>query len=115
MASERGGVEGRGGIVREEVDRLLEERHGERPPLSAASRLEADLGLSSLDVASLVVRIEERLGDSGPSAVAVSDLRTFGDLLSSLAGAPSSAGSPDDSLMQARARAAARRRTRKSG
>lgn len=105
-------------IVHEEVARVLADREGRPTELSAASRLGADLGLSSLDVAALVVRIEERLGGSGPSAVPVSDLRTFGDLCSSIGGSSSVAATrtaADDPLMRARARAEARRRTRKSG
>ena len=105
-------------LVREEVSRFLEQRHGRRPSLAEGSRLEADLGLSSLDLAALMARLHDRLGRPPSPAVAHTELRTFGDLLSAVGrpdAAPAAGDAADDPLARARARADARRRSRPDG
>lgn len=91
---------------------FLVERHGRRLPVAAASRFDSDLGLSSMDVAALVARLQEGLGAPPAEAVAPTDLRTVGDLCDALGGGAGEAG--DDPLAEARARAAARRGSRSS-
>ncbi len=103
--------------VLEEVRRVMEEVGLEERPLEPAARLNADLGLSSLDLAQLVATLEVEL-DADPFAelVPITGVRTVGDLCDAyrrfLAG--ERAPADDDGLEAARARAAARR-GRRSG
>jgi acyl carrier protein len=46
----------------ESIAEMFENKGEEPPPLSAATRLDASLGLDSLDFAELVVRLEAKFG-----------------------------------------------------
>lgn len=98
--------------VHREVGDFIEERYDHRRPVDGTSLFESDLGLSSLDVAALVARLQEKLGGSAGEPVAPTDLRTVGDLCTALGIGDGAAA--DDPLAGARARAAARRGSRGS-
>lgn len=95
-----------------QVARFVAERHGRKLPVTATCRFDSDLGLSSMDVATLVTRLQEEFGALPAEAVAHTDLRTVGDLCDVFGGGAGAAS--DDPLAEARARAAARRGSRRS-
>lgn len=69
------------GLVLREVRVILEERGTAHDDLAAADALEADLGLSSLDVIRLVANIASAVGvDPRAPAIAITDIRTVDDL-----------------------------------
>jgi hypothetical protein len=77
-------------------------------------RLEADLGLSSLDVAEIVADLDARLSSPAHDRLPIADLRTVGDLCLAcrcrLLGEPPSSTEPDALLAASRRRGEARRR-----
>ena len=68
-------------IVLDEVGVLLAERGRSRDGLSPDDALEADLGLSSLEIVRLIERIAAALTiDAFASAASITDVRTVDDL-----------------------------------
>lgn len=100
-------------VVREEIGRLLDElgRTLPRPP-SDQDRLDADLGLSSLEVTTVLSRLAGRLELKGAERLMAStDLATVGDVSRAFLAATggSAPTGPPDPLEASRRRAAARR------
>lgn len=104
------------GLVRQEVRVLLEARGAAHGELAAADALEADLGLSSLDVIRLVAKVASDAGvDPLARAPAITDLRTVDDLcrlLRGLVAGDSSEREAIDALRARHAEARARRARR---
>ena len=101
--------------VQHAVREVLEDREAAGDlAVGPASRLSADLGLKSIDLAQLGAILEQEL-DADPFAelVPITSVRTVGDLcdayLRALSGEEPTADD-DEELARARARAAARRR-----
>lgn len=104
------------GLVLQEVRVLLEARGAVHDELAAADALEADLGLSSLDVTRLVAKVASDAGVD-PRAQAITDLRTVDDLCRLLRGLVAGDSGEDEAIDALRARhAEARaRRARRTG
>ncbi len=104
------------GLVLREVRAILEERGTARDELAAPDALEADLGLSSLDVIRLVANIASAVGvDPRARATPITDIRTVADLCRmsrGLAAGDSSEKDAIDALRGRRADARARRERR---
>jgi acyl carrier protein len=67
--------------VRDQVGLLIEEKDLPAREIVAEDRLNADLGLTSLDLASLVAALEMKLkADPFQELVAITSIRTVGDL-----------------------------------
>ena len=103
--------------VRNQVQLLLEEKDVPVRNLEPDDRLNADLGLTSLDLARLVAALEMKLkADPFQELVPITSVRTIGDLEAAyvkfFSNPESAAG--DEHLDQARRRAEARRNGRRS-
>lgn len=97
-------------VVREEVRRVLEDRDLPPGEILAEDRLSADLGLTSLDLAQLVAALEIALdADPFQELVAVTSVRTVGDLERAYATFFAGQGPQDDELAGVRRIAEARR------
>ena len=98
-------------VVRGELAALVQKAGKPVDGLTDDLRLDADLGLSSLDVTTLLVALTERLDPTRGNAVTEEvDIATVGDLRRAFR--PSAAGRPDeerDALAASRRRAEARR------
>jgi acyl carrier protein len=69
--------------LRTHVDQVVAAEAGCVPPLPADARLVEDLGLNSLAVVRLLVRLEEELhGELDEAAIMAGGLKTIADLVS---------------------------------
>ena len=103
-------------LVRQEIVETL--RADGKSPVSFddRTRLDGELGLSSLQVVELVSRIGARRRTSSLQRPGLlTDVRTVGDLCAALRDASEAAGEVSDDLMAARQRAQARRVQRQRG
>ncbi len=101
--------------VFDQIRELLVERDGEARPFSGTDRLNESLGLTSLDLAELVVALEDRFGiDPFAKLVPITDMQTPDDLIrayrSGLHPEPTAAAA--DAELEAARRRGARRRAR---
>ncbi len=99
--------------VLEELQMLLEEAESPIEVIDDTARLNADLGLSSLDLAELTAVLEVRLEvDPFAELVAITDVRTVGDLCAAYAKAlnPETQAEVVDELEAARQRLKNRRK-----
>jgi acyl carrier protein len=100
-------------IVHDQIRRVLIDRFGEARPFSGEDRLNGTLGLSSLDLAELVVALEDTFGaDPFAKLVPITDMRTVDDLVRAYEVALSGRAEPDgldQELTAARNRGARRR------
>jgi len=99
-------------ILRAEIADLLRKSGKPLPALSDGTKLDADLGLSSLDVTTLIVALTARL-DAPDDDLTEVEVATVGDLRRAFR--PSAAPRPapqDDALAASRRRAEARRAPR---
>jgi acyl carrier protein len=101
-------------IILDKIRAILSERPG--PPvvsLSRSAKLNANLGLSSLDLARLVSELEFELGiDPFAKLVAITSVRTIDDLVNAYRRAMSPEAkqeNPDDGFADAQRRAEKRR------
>src|SRR5262249_56725823 len=101
-------------IILDKIRAILSERGG--PPvvsLSRTAKLNANLGLSSLDLALLVSELEFELGvDPFAKLVAITSVRTIGDLVNAYRRAmlpEANRENPDDGFADAQRRAEKRR------
>jgi acyl carrier protein len=106
--------------VRGQIDLLLDERDLPGRNIGPEDRLNADLGLTSLDLASLVVALEMKLkADPFQELVPITSIRTVGDLEAAYVKYFSDSDSEqevqDDELAKIRQRAEARRSAGGSG
>lgn len=96
--------------VFDEIARLLEDR-GRSIAIREEMSLNGELGLSSLDLAELVALLEQRFGvDPFRQFVAITSIRTVGDLCRAYESSGSEPGH-DPHLLEAARRAEARRRS----
>jgi acyl carrier protein len=96
------------------ICQLLAERGELAPRLEPSTRLNAELGLSSMDLALLVVEIEATLGlDPFASLVPVTSVRSVGDVVAAYRLAASGARAPDDQGLSAAADRGLKRRGRR--
>src|SRR5262245_38792394 len=100
-------------LVHAEIHRALAQHDGVRAALTGDAQLTAGLGLTSMQVAGIAARLAVVVGaDPFARSMALTDVRTVGDLCRAFAAAASGAlggpGSPDE-LAAARRRAEARR------
>jgi acyl carrier protein len=101
-------------IVHEQIRRVLVDRFGQAKPFSGQDRLNGTLGLSSLDLAELVVALEDTFGaDPFAKLVPITDMRTVDDLVrayrAALLSEPADPDELDQELTAARRRGARRR------
>lgn len=99
-------------MIQEEVNTILEEQGHPARRISADDRLNAELGLKSLDLARLVVGLEVRTGaDPFQELVPISSVRTVGDLREAYRKffAGDDAAEDEEELLAVQRRAAARR------
>jgi len=98
-------------LVRAELAQIFRETGRERYDPSDTDRLDFDLGLSSLEVTTLLTRLTSRLDEASARRVmAETDIATFGDLCRAVqTGYSAATPAPDDDLAASRQRAAARR------
>ena len=106
--------------VRDQVGLLIEEKDLPAREIVAEDRLNADLGLTSLDLASLVAALEMKLkADPFQELVPITSIRTVGDLEAAYVKYFSDSDSEqevqDDELAKIRQRAEARRSAGGSG
>ena len=101
-------------IIRVELSGLLESRGHAQPEISANDALTGTVGLSSGDILALVPRLNSMLGvDPFAGTLAITDLRTVGDLVRAYQNARSTAANAatgSDALRAAAKRAELRRR-----
>ena len=105
-------------IVHARIRTILEDRGDDVAAISGADKLNATLGLTSLDLALLVAELEVALGvDPFAKLVSVTAVRSVDDLVGAywLAFAPTAPASQDTGLADAAARATARRARLSSG
>jgi acyl carrier protein len=98
--------------VRDQVRLLLDEKDLPLRDIGSEDRLNADLGLTSLDLASLVAALEMKLkADPFQKLVPITSVRTIGDLEAAYAKFFSNVedGVQDEDLAKVRRRAEARR------
>lgn len=101
------------GLVFQEVRIILEERGTVHDEVTGGDALEADLGLSSLDVIRLVANIASALGvDPLARAGAITDIRTVDDLCRISRGLIAGDASEQDAIDALRARHAEARKRR---
>ena len=104
-------------IVHDQIRRLLIDRFGEAKPFSGEDRLNGTLGLKSLDLAELIVALEETLGaDPFAKLVPITEVRTVDDLVrayqAALVPGHTQPDAFSDELSAARSRGARRRAER---
>jgi acyl carrier protein len=98
--------------VRDQVSLLLDEKDLPARDLASEDRLNADLALTSLDLASLVAALEMKLkADPFQELVPITSVRTIGDLQAAYVKYFShpAQSAQDEDLAQVRRRAEARR------
>jgi len=98
--------------VRAQVGLLLDEKDLPMRDIAPEDRLNADLGLTSLDLASLVAALEMKLkADPFQEVVPITSVRTIGDLEAAYVKCfcNPGEGGQDEDLAQVRRRAEARR------
>jgi acyl carrier protein len=98
--------------VRDEVSLLLDEKDLPIREIGTEDRLNADLGMTSLDLASLVAALEMKLkADPFQELVPITSIRTVGDLVAAYVKffSKGQAGAEDEDLAEVRRRAEARR------
>jgi hypothetical protein len=104
--------------IEAEIRRLLQRLGHTAPSISASDTLTGTLGLPSVEILALLPRLSAMLGvDPFAATLAVTDLRTVGDLFQAYANArsPSSSASVvNDELRASAKRADARRQRRKA-
>jgi acyl carrier protein len=104
-------------IIHDKIHTLLRERSSDLRTLHGSDNLNSALGLSSLDLATLVAQLEAELGfDPFTKSVAITSIRTVDDLVRAYRGALAGPAVPDTaSQLRATAvqRANARRARRK--
>jgi acyl carrier protein len=103
-------------IVHDRVRAVLAERVGEVGRLSGTDKLNATLGLTSLDLAFLVAELEAELGvDPFAQLVSITSIRSLGDLVQAyhLAFFPEPARGGEDEAITAAVERARTRRTRR--
>jgi acyl carrier protein len=99
--------------VRDQIGLLLDEKDLPAQEIRSEDRLNADLGLTSLDLASLVAALEMKLkADPFQELVPITSVRTIGDLEAAYVRFFSKAedGVQDEDLANVRRRAESRRR-----
>jgi acyl carrier protein len=99
--------------VRDQVGLLLDEKDLPNREIRSEDRLNADLGLTSLDLATLVAALEMKLkADPFQELVPITSVRSIGDLEAAYAKFFSKSGDvvQDEDLAEIRRRAEARRR-----
>ena len=103
-------------VVHERIRAVLQERFAEVQAIGGADKLNATLGLSSLDLALLVAELESELGvDPFAKLVSITSVRTVDDLVRAYRGAVFGDGKPqanDGDLASAMERASSRRARR---
>jgi acyl carrier protein len=96
--------------VREELAQALRENGKPMPALADDLRLDADLGLSSFDVTTLLVRLTARLdAQHAEQIMADTEIATVGDLRRVFRPAEGGVSADRDQLAASRRRAEARR------
>ena len=98
--------------VRDQVGLLLDEKDPPVRQIGPDDRLSTDLGLTSLDLATLVAALEMKLeADPFQELIPITSIRTIGDLEAAYVKffAKTEDGVPDQDLAQVRRRAEARR------
>ena len=96
--------------VRDQVGLLLDEKDLPMREIASEDRLNADLGLTSLDLAILVAALEMKLkADPFQELVPITSVRTVGDLEGAYVRFFSKAEVQDEELAKVRRRAEARR------
>ncbi len=103
-------------IVHDKIHTLLRERSGELRTLRGSDNLNFALGLSSLDLATLVAQLEVELGfDPFTKSVAITSIRTVDDLVRAYrsAVAPPTVPNAADQLRAAAVERANARRARR--
>jgi acyl carrier protein len=102
--------------VHDSIRAILTERGEAAREFDAATYLNAQLGLSSLDLAVLVVELEATLGlDPFANLVPVTSVRSVGDVVDAYRLAASGARAAVDDSLAAAAERAQRRRDRRRG
>jgi len=103
-------------VVHSKIRAVLEDRLGESPTIRGIDKLNATLGLSSLDLAVIVAELEIELGtDPFAKLVPITSVRSVDDLVDAYRKAllpDANTPEPDNELAAAMQRAE-RRRTRK--
>ncbi|HEY7665469.1 MAG TPA: acyl carrier protein [Xanthobacteraceae bacterium] len=106
-------------IVHDRIRAILAEHGGEPARLTGADKLNATLGLSSLDLAVLVAELEAELGvDPFAKLVSITSVRSVGDLVRAYQQAffpELGSGADDGAVATAVARAGKRRARRERG
>lgn len=62
------------------IDAVFRNKGLTPPPLTAETRLDASLGLESLDFAEIVIRLEQDFGKDPFASGTIPEIRTIGDL-----------------------------------
>jgi len=97
-------------VVREELAQVLQECGKAVPFFSDDLRLDADLGLTSLDVTTLLVRLTAHLdAHAAEQMMAETEIATVGDLRRAFQPTPAGPSTAEDDLAATRRRAEARR------
>lgn len=102
-------------VVHSKIRAVLEERSGEVCPIRGVDKLNATLGLSSLDLAVIVAELEMELGaDPFAKLVPITSVRSVDDLVEAYRKAliPDAKSTEQDDGLAAAMRRAQRRRTR---
>jgi acyl carrier protein len=106
-------------IVHERIRAVVEERNGAVGPLAGSEKLNATLGLTSLDLAVLVAELEAELGmDPFAKLVPITSVQSVGDLVRAYQQAffpELRRGVEDDAIASAVRRAQTRRARRERG
>ncbi len=101
--------------VFDQIRDMLRERDGEARRFSGADRLNESLGLTSLDLAELVVALEDRFGvDPFSKRLPITDMQTPDDLVRAYRTGlhPEATETATDAELEAARRRGARRRAR---
>jgi len=96
-------------LVHAEILRTVEQRPGTPGALAGHELLTSGLGLTSLQVAGIAARLAEAVGADPFSSMALTEIRTVGDLCRALEAAAAGTGTGPE-LRSARLRAEARQR-----
>lgn len=103
------------GAVHAAITKLMQERHLAPRELRGDDKLNATLGLRSLDLAELVFELESTIGaDPFESLVPITSVRTVDDLVGAYLRLFDPDGAHADDLLEARRASASRRDKRES-
>jgi acyl carrier protein len=105
-------------IVHDHIRAILKDRGGDTPRISGEDKLNATLGLTSLDLATLVAELEVALGvDPFAKLVSITAVRSVDDVVNAyrLAFAPAASAAQDSGLADAVRRAQTRRARAEGG